>query len=228
MKSIKLKHKQAKLKNGFIDEKNIKTTDLFLSDSKKSQTTLIKKHLFDKLLLPIVCEPETLESKEDRFLEIWFKSNKNEIYRDLTIYGAILFHWLGIKHATSFKKIAVNLEDKFQNEYPGAAPHNKVSQFIYTASEGISYSQNHSQTFHIDAPVIEYLKIFKSQKTASSLAVAILFYFLTFIKKFFDIFWKYSNTFAWKAGDILLIHNYSVSHRRRAFSYERSILMTWS
>ncbi|WP_210414521.1 TauD/TfdA family dioxygenase [Leptospira wolffii] len=114
---------------------------------------------------------------------------------------------------------------------------------------------NHSQTFHVDTPALEYWKILKRQKTLRGLGVAVTLSLLTLwtkltrksedldvhatygdgspitskeIGKVVDTFWKNLSVFSWKTGDILLIDNYSASHGRHPFSGPREILVAWT
>lgn len=114
---------------------------------------------------------------------------------------------------------------------------------------------NHSQTFHVDSPRLEYWKIFARQKTIRSFAIAILISVLTFWKKLtvskekldihtmfgdgteiskkeishiMEIFWQNMNIFSWQKGDLLYIDNYSVSHGRLPFRGPREILVAWT
>ncbi len=114
---------------------------------------------------------------------------------------------------------------------------------------------NHSQTFHVNTPALEYWHILKKQKTFRGLGVAIVLSLLTLwtkltrkseeldvhatygdgspipdheIKEVVDTFWKNLSVFSWKTGDVLLIDNYSVSHGRHPFSGPREILVAWT
>lgn len=114
---------------------------------------------------------------------------------------------------------------------------------------------NHSQTFHVDTPALEYWRILKRQRTLRGLGVAIALSLLTLwsklthksedldvhatfgdgtpiskkeIREVVDTFWKNLSVFAWKTGDVLLIDNYSVSHGRHPFSGPREILVAWT
>ncbi|GBF37160.1 TauD/TfdA family dioxygenase [Leptospira johnsonii] len=114
---------------------------------------------------------------------------------------------------------------------------------------------NHSQTFHIDSPRLEYKYILKRQKTLRGLAVYLILNLLTWIKKLFSksedldvhatygdgseisnkdiktiisIFWKNIQIFSWKKDDILYIDNYSVSHGRLPFVGPREIQVAWT
>lgn len=114
---------------------------------------------------------------------------------------------------------------------------------------------NHSQTFHIDSPRLEYKYILKRQKTLRGFGVYLTLNILTWIKKLFsksedldvhatygdgseisnkdiktivDVFWKNIQIFSWQKDDILYIDNYSVSHGRLPFVGDREIQVAWT
>ncbi|TGL64181.1 TauD/TfdA family dioxygenase [Leptospira sarikeiensis] len=114
---------------------------------------------------------------------------------------------------------------------------------------------NHSQTFHIDSPRLEYKYIFQRQKTLRGFGVYLILNLLTFIKKAFQsseeldvhatygdgseisqkdiktilgVFWRNIQIFSWQKNDILYIDNYSVSHGRLPFTGEREIQVAWT
>ncbi|PJZ47970.1 TauD/TfdA family dioxygenase [Leptospira saintgironsiae] len=114
---------------------------------------------------------------------------------------------------------------------------------------------NHSQTFHIDSPRLEYKYVFKRQKTLRGLGVYLILNLLTGIKKLFsksedldvhatygdgseisnkdikaivNVFWKNIQIFSWQKDDILYIDNYSVSHGRLPFVGPREIQVAWT
>lgn len=120
---------------------------------------------------------------------------------------------------------------------------------------GVKAWHNHSQTFHVDSPKLEYWKIFQRQKTIRSFAIAILLSILTFWKKLtvpidkldvhtmfgdgspiskveitqiMNVFWKNMRIFRWQKGDLLYIDNFTVSHGRLPFKGPREILVAWT
>lgn len=114
---------------------------------------------------------------------------------------------------------------------------------------------NHSQVFHATQAAGEYARILRRQRSPRIAALALVARSLTFVERrmrgedelamnctFGDgspiadheieavrtSIWKNLRTFAWKAGDLVLLDNAAVSHGRMPYRGARRIVVAWS
>lgn len=65
----------------------------------------------------------------------YIQKNKAEIDRKLSEYGAVLFRGFGIDNAQTFEDASKLLDPELKNDYLGTSPRNKLTEFVFSASE---------------------------------------------------------------------------------------------
>ncbi len=79
-------------------------------------------------------EPYIIQSENSQ-LNDYISAHKDEIAQGLTEKGAVLFRGFGIKDAQSFEDAAKLLDPELKNDYLGTSPRNKISEYLFSASE---------------------------------------------------------------------------------------------
>ncbi|HNF47970.1 MAG TPA: TauD/TfdA family dioxygenase [Chitinophagales bacterium] len=114
---------------------------------------------------------------------------------------------------------------------------------------------NHTQVFHVHAPVAEYRKIHQRQKRWETFKLARMLEVMTWYKKMtknpneqsmhvtfgddsaipdayvdhiIDVIWNNQSAQAWKKGDVICIDNFSTSHGRLPYYGPRNIMVSWT
>lgn len=114
---------------------------------------------------------------------------------------------------------------------------------------------NHTQVFHLHAPLAEYRKIHKLQDRWETLKNLCYLELMTRYKKLtkdpieqsmhvtfgddsaipdayvdhiIDVIWKNMSVYAWKKGDVICIDNLSTSHGRLPYYGPRNIMVSWT
>jgi alpha-ketoglutarate-dependent taurine dioxygenase len=81
----------------------------------------------------LIATPVDSDSK-DRLID-YLKNNKEQIDRNITKYGAILFRNFDIKTPQDFEDVALLIDSNLKNNYLGTSPRNAVTKFVFSASE---------------------------------------------------------------------------------------------
>ncbi len=84
-------------------------------------------------LYPFIIEPRNQEEKENP--EVFAKDNMELISDKLREFGAVLLRGFYINNAQVFENVIRKIEPDLKNDYLGTSPRNKVTDYVFTASE---------------------------------------------------------------------------------------------
>ena len=83
--------------------------------------------------LPLVIEP--IADRDAEQLVAWIRANRDWVAGKLTSHGAVLFRGFDVAGAPGFERVARAIDDDLKNEYLGTSPRNRLTDFVFTASE---------------------------------------------------------------------------------------------
>ncbi|MFN8282902.1 MAG: TauD/TfdA family dioxygenase [Chitinophagales bacterium] len=84
--------------------------------------------------LPLVISGENEEQQKPALID-WIESNKTELEKKLTTYGAILFRGFDIQTPQDFEDVAKSFDADLKNDYLGTSPRDKKTDYVFSASE---------------------------------------------------------------------------------------------
>lgn len=84
--------------------------------------------------LPLVISGEQEENKIAA-LTNWIETNKSDLEKKLTQYGAILFRGFDIQTPQDFENVAKSFDSDLKNDYLGTSPRDKKTDYVFSASE---------------------------------------------------------------------------------------------
>ncbi len=96
---------------------------------------MLNHHHVPQGTIPFLVCPDTdlLPTKQGLFQYI--ENNKTDLLKKLQEHGAVLFRGFQLKTPTDFEGVAKSFTPGLKNNYLGTSPRNKLTDFVYTASE---------------------------------------------------------------------------------------------
>lgn len=89
--------------------------------------------------LPLVYQPASEDASKPGFLQEWIPENRERLAEDLRIFGALLFRGFCIPDSSTFEQIALALDARLAQQYPGTSTRSRVAGRVFTATDLPSY-----------------------------------------------------------------------------------------
>jgi len=99
----------------------------------------VKASFINEQQLPIVYEPTNAEARSAGFLLDWIREHEQRFAEDLKIYGAVLFRGFAVPDAAAFEQVALAVDQKLVEDYPGVAARSHVTKYVHTSLELPAY-----------------------------------------------------------------------------------------
>lgn len=85
--------------------------------------------------LPLVVAPRAGASRDVGALAAWLEERRGWTRRALTEHGALLFRGFAVDEPRAFERLARAVTPALQNEYLGTSPRDRLTDYVFTASE---------------------------------------------------------------------------------------------
>ncbi|MBC6479690.1 MAG: TauD/TfdA family dioxygenase [Hormoscilla sp. GUM202] len=99
----------------------------------------------------------------------YLKLHQPEVKKTLTNYGAIAIRGYEVKTPKQFQQVGLSIFPNLQNQYPGGAPREKVTEYVWNAAELPSYVPipGHTELSYSPSDKPAYILFFCPQVAAS-------------------------------------------------------------